>query len=239
MKYSDTTNKNGIIQRCEDYINQTDAYISGDATRLKRFTAYANEELSRVWHLIFESSGNWKFDDSNYTDLPSAETDLEDGTAKYTLPSDALTIQRVEVLDEDGNETTLTPLTMDDIKVAVDEFKDVDSIPTHYRLFGDVIELFPAPNYDKTDGLVVYFDRAMDSFATSDTTQQPGFASVYHEIIPIGMALKWLKIKTPESNQIPQLEKDYQRINQELMSLYSRRFKSYRQKVSRKRETYK
>jgi len=239
MKYSDTTNKDGIIQRCEDYINQSDAYVSGDTTRLKRFTAYANEELSRVWHLIFENSNNWIFDDSNNTDLPIAETDLEDGTAKYILPTNSLTIKRIEILDSSGNETIVHPLILDDIKVAVDEFKDSNGIPTHYRLFGDVIELFPAPNYDKTDGLVVYFDRGMVEFATDDTTQEPGFASVYHEIIPIGMALKWLKIKTPEGNQISQLEKDYQRINQELMSFYSRRFKNYRQKVSRKRETYK
>lgn len=239
MQYSNTTTKAGIIQRTEDLINQSDTYISADATRLKVFTAYANEELSRIWHTIFENSGNWSFDDSNKTDLPIGRDDLVDGTSKYALPANALTIKRIEVIDEDDNVLELKPINLSDIKGAVDEFLDSNGIPTHFRVIGRTIELFPAPNYDKTDGLIVYFDRDMVDFTTSDTSASPGFASPYHEVIPLGMAIKWLSIKTPESNNLPLYLRRYEKIIEDIKTFYQKRFKSYKQKLKRKYQNFK
>lgn len=239
MQYSNTTTKAGIIQRTEDLINQSDTYISDDATRLKVFTAYANEEMSRVWHTIFENSGNWSFDDNNQDDLPVASTNLVEDQDRYAIPTGALTIKRVEVLDESDNELKLYPKNLSDIKVAVEEFLDASGIPKYYLLENGSIRLFPASNYDKNSGLKVYYDRGMVSFATDDTTQTPGFASPYHEVIPLGMAIKWLSIKTPESNNLPLYRDRYQKMIEDIKVFYRKRFKNYNQRVRRKPENFK
>ena len=103
MNYSDTTNKDGIIQTIEELCDLGDTYISGDSTRLKQFTARINRVSSLVWHIIHKATGNWQYDDNNNTDLPFATTNLVLGQRRYTLPSDALTIQRIEIKDENGN----------------------------------------------------------------------------------------------------------------------------------------
>jgi len=91
MVYSDTTSLSGIIQHIERIADLGQTYISGDATRLKEFTATINRVQHRVWHSIFLYNGNWQYDDGSYTDLPSSKTDLVIGQRKYSLPTDALT----------------------------------------------------------------------------------------------------------------------------------------------------
>ena len=53
-----------------------------------------------------------------------------------------------------------------------------------------MITIYPSANYASTDGLKVYYDREAVEFATDDTTKTPGFASPYHEILPIMMAME-------------------------------------------------
>ena len=103
MEFSNTTNKNGIIQLAEDYTDLGDGYISGNSTMLKKFTAWANETGDDLWFAIWSSMGSWQWDDSNQTDLPQATTDLVSGQSRYTMPTSALTIKRVEIKDENGS----------------------------------------------------------------------------------------------------------------------------------------
>ena len=53
-------------------------------------------------------TGEWEYDDSNYTNLPEATADLVDGQRDYELPSTAQKIDRVEVLDNALNSQKLS-----------------------------------------------------------------------------------------------------------------------------------
>ena len=86
---------------------------------------------------------------------------------------------------------------------------DTPSQPMYYRLVNGTAQIYPAPNYTKTAGIKVLFDRDSVDFVTTDTTKTPGFASPYHEILPIGVSIEWLKIKQPQSPTLPQLQADY------------------------------
>jgi hypothetical protein len=97
MQFNDTTNKNGIIQDCERNCGMPAASISGNATLLGDFTAHCNTELRLAWHLIFRSTGVWKYDDGNQTNLPFAVQDLSSSTRDYALPSDSLTIDKIKI----------------------------------------------------------------------------------------------------------------------------------------------
>lgn len=216
-----------------------DAYITGDTTRLKQFTALVNNENHKIWHTIFMSNGNWSYDDGNYTDLPQATTDLVSGTSKYAIPATALTVKGINCLDAAGNWYGLTPVTDEAIYNEVDEFMKEDSQPMYYRLINGTAEIYPASNYNATNGIKVLFDRDSVDFATSDTTKTPGFASPYHEILPIGVSIEWLKIKQPQSPTLPQLQADYLKMEKAIKDFYGKRFKDYKPRIGRAYQSYK
>jgi hypothetical protein len=237
--FSDLTNKTGIIQACERYCNLGSGKISGDTTLLQDFTNFTNITLSRIWHTVFLATGSWEYDDSNYSDLPQATANLVSGTSKYALPSPTLTIKRVEMKDSSGEWFVLTPLLRDEIKVAIDEYRVADGLPTSYRLLGDTMEIFPASNYNSTGGLKVYFDRGSVSFSTTDTTKTAGFASEYHDLVPLGASLEWLKIHLPEWTGTAQFKEDYAIRIQQLKEYYNRRFPAKKKIMRRLHQTFK
>lgn len=214
--------------------------ISGDTTKLKEFTSLANNNGHKIWHTIFMSNGNWSYDDANQTDLPQAKTNLVSGTAKYALPATALTVQRVEVMDTNSLWYILNPITKEIIaNEGVDEFMKTDGQPVYYRLLGNTIELFPAPNYSQDVSLKVYFDRASSDFATSDTTKTPGFASPYHQILPLGMAIDWLKVKQPNTPTLATYIQDYLKLEDAIKKFYNKRWKDFKPTIGRARQTFK
>jgi hypothetical protein len=240
MTFSDTTNKSGIIQCIERLTNMGDAWISGTAARLAEFTNYVNEENAKVWHLIFMSALGWDYDDSNQTDLPIANGDFTDGTGVYALPTTALTVSRIEIADSSGDYYRGRPLTEIEVDTPFPEFWDADGIPLYYKLKGQTIEFYPAPDYTTTSntGFKVYFDRGSVDFATTDTTQTPGFASPYHEILPIKAAKKWLMTKGL-TNSWQQLVAEEQKLEAQLQQFYSKRFKDKVKFVGRAYQSFK
>lgn len=239
MVYNNTTTKAGIIQEIEKKTDLGLGYITGDSNLLVSFTADVNNALHDVWHLINLATRNWRYDDGNYTDLPSSTTDLVSGTAKYALPSEALTVQRIEIKDVNGNWYKLKPIVLENLTGALDEFEDVDSTPMYYKLINGTIELFPAPNYSQTDSLRVYYDRASVLFNYDDTTASPGFPAPYHEILPIKVAIKWLEIKQPQSPTLPLLYNKEAKMEKALKEHFSLRFQDYKPRIKRKYESFR
>lgn len=202
LSFSDTTNKNGIIQHIEFNCAMGDGAISGNATLLKQITAQINLAMSEVWHIMWANQTGWAYDDSNQTDLPQATTTLVNAQSKYAIPTDALTINRIEVLDVNGFYYKLSPLVEREIGQGIDEFFQTDGIPQYYRLVGRTVELFPAPATGQVTmaaGMKVYFDRTGVAFTSSDTTATPGFSAEYHDLIPIKASIKWLQVHKPDS----------------------------------------
>jgi len=239
MQFNDTTNNLGIIQACERYTNLGDTTISGSSDKLKEFTAYANTSLRRIWHNIFMSSGNWIYDDGNQTDLPQATTNIVAAQALYALPSEAVTVQRMEYKDSSGNWSEIYPMTLEEIPTAVDEYMKTDSTPYRYRLVDDTIELFPAPADSVTGGLKIYFERGSVSFVSTDTTEAPGFVSEYHDLVPIGASLEWLKIHLPGDATTAQLKEDWMIGMDNIKKFYNRRFKDKKIVLTRAYSNYK
>lgn len=240
MTYNDTSLSSGIIQNIERMTDMGSTTISGNATLLKEFTAIVNRIMNRVWHTIFTASDTWQYDDSNNSDMPVSTTNLVSGTKRYALPEEALSVKKLEVLDSTGEEwTELKPLDKKQLVEGVDDFMEDNGTPVYYTLVGNVIELYPAPNYNETNGLKLYLDRASVSFTTSDTIKTPGFASPYHEIVPIKASIEWLKVKQPSSATLALLTQDDIKLEEALKTYYGKRFKSKTPKITRKYESYK
>lgn len=238
MQFNDTSGLSGVIQEVERLTDLGSAVISGDATQLKIFTAIANNKNRRIWATIFRANGNWQYDDGNKTDLPSSITNLSSGSRDYALPSDALTVNKVTAKDSSGNQYVLKPITVQMLNEAPDEFYETSGQPVYYSLVGNTIKLYPAPNYNSTGGLKIYFDRDVFDFTTSDTTKTPGFASPFHALLPLKMAIDWLSVKEPTSPRLANYRNDEAKMEADLIRFYSTRFKDLKPAVTRKKERW-
>lgn len=229
LQFNDTTDLQGVIQACEDNCQLEDGGISGDDAELKKFTRYANDAMSKIWMWIFFVHGGWKYDDKNKSDLPSASQDLTSGTASYALPTEALTVEAIEIKDPNGKFIKLTPTTDEEIRRtgSVGSFMDSqEGVPQYYTLTGSTVKIFPTPNYTQAVGFKVFFDRASVAFDWEDTDLTPGFESEFHDAVPTWASIKWLKINKPNSNTLVALMGDWTQFEKDIKKFYSSRFKA-------------
>lgn len=203
MQFSDTTNKNGIIQNCESLCNLGDAGISGNATLLAKFVGFINQSNQRVASALMQVDKRWIFDDSNYTDFPRGAGTLVANQKDYTLPaatisgdaSTLLSVVKIAVLDNNSTpqERVLTLTDWDES--ALNNAYVNPGLPTVYKLVSNSIKMWPAPTSTYctlASGLIVYFKRTPVPFTTSSTTTQPGFMSSFHDILQLEASGQYL-----------------------------------------------
>lgn len=233
MKFSDTTNKNGLIQDCEELLEMGDAAISGDTTLLKVFTHKINQAmLNEVIPTIIEMQAGWNWDDSNYTDFPRAVGNLVAGQGDYTLPIASggadqetfLQLEDIGILDSNGDEYTLTPTIDQDAEL--NRLYETSGKPRLYKLNGKSIKMWPAPSSTDTtlsSGLIVYYQRTQDEFTTSDTTQQPGFATPFHRLLSIIACIDYAGTKKGLEHKLPALIEKRDKLIERLKQFYGKR----------------
>lgn len=197
MVYSNTTDKNGIIQFTESLCKLGDGGITNDTTLFKQITSYINQAYKKVAIAILRVDRSWKWDDSNWTDFPIATIDLVSGQRDYTLPastsggnaSTLWQIDMVEVMDSAGNYTEIRLMEYGEIE------DPNTGVPTRYNLIGNSIRLQDIPvtgSVTLTAGLRIRFKRSIVEFTTASTTVQPGFIDTYHDLLAYDAASSYL-----------------------------------------------
>jgi hypothetical protein len=210
LEYNDVVTKNGVIQAEEDYCELGDAGITGNSLLLMQFTRHNNNALSKIWSWIFQACGG-TYDDSNQTNLPASTAALSSLTSKYALPSEALTVVAIEITNSSGTSITLTPTTNEEILaqgIPLTDFGRLSGVPSKYIWKGDTVLLDYIPPSDWT--IIKYFyDRGSVAFAYDDLAQRPGFVSEFHNAVPCGGSIEYLKVHKPQSSVLIQLLKDW------------------------------
>ena len=191
MVFSNTTNNDGLIQDCERILFNSYGAITNNATRKQEFTALLNQSLDETSLDIMEVDRNWRWDDYNHGDLPISTTNLYDGQADYLTDTAFLKILKVEVLDENGNTRVLSDIKEVESRQPFEELFEQDSTPQYYDMLGSSMVLYPAPDYDKDDALIVHYQRTFEHFTTADTTQSPGCPSIFHPLISLRACYKY------------------------------------------------
>lgn len=149
----------------------------------------ANNAFDRITSLIIQADGRWQWDDSNNTDLPIAVADLVANQQDYTLSAAHLELTRAEIKDQNGNWNLLDPIDQTDVyNQSLTDFMKTAGLPVYYDKLAGSVFLYPKPNYSQADSLKLYFQRPPSYFVLGDTTKQPGFNSLYHELIPLWIA---------------------------------------------------
>lgn len=192
MQFNDTSTKKGILQMIEQVTNLGDAAITGTAVKLAYFTNLVNQWAMITHQYIRQVSNQWHYDDSNYTTFPVSYTTIVNGQRDYTLDSTMQRVRQVEVMGANGKYYSLQLMSKDDLKN--EKWQETSGKPSHYYMVGRAVMLYPAPDTAQVTavaGLRVTHDRKLDLFATTDTTQEPGFDEPYHWILVYGAAHEW------------------------------------------------
>lgn len=205
MPFSDTSNKTGLIQRCEFWTGLGDGGISGNATLLKQFTVGFNVAFDEVVPIIFSSDAKWQWDDSNHTDQPIATLDLESGRSDYSFTADEdgnsiLELRAVYLQDADGAWTKLESVDADHAARGV-LAQATDNIggPTRYDKIGSTIWLDVTPNYSRAAAIRLVFSRSQSYFVSGDTSKKPGIPRPFHELLALIASRNWIAVSLPEA----------------------------------------
>jgi hypothetical protein len=194
VQFSDTAQKQGLVQDCEQLVFSNYGDITNYPDRLYDFTARMNRSLDKVASKIMQVDGRWQWDDTNYTDFPIGVTNIVNGQADYTLDVTHLIIEKVTILDSTGNSYIIYPIDIQDPVMA--QYLQTPVIPptgqpTYYDKKGGSIVLFPTPNYDATAGLTVHYKRPASYFTYTDTIKTPGIPSIFHRYVSLDASLDY------------------------------------------------
>lgn len=240
LQFSNTTTKNGIIQRLERKCGFNDGEISGNPLRLAYFTGDVNEALNRALENIFSVGGTWQFDDINHsTNYPIITTDIVSGQRDYAFTEDGagnlvLEISKVFIADENGLFREITPVDVP--QGAPSNYWDglnTTGQPNTYDKLGNGIFLDPIPNYDYTAGLKLYISREGSYFSTSDTTKKPGIAGLFHEYFVLRPAYNYCRDK--DMKKADRLYADMMKMENDMRDFYKAREKDVQKKLIPKR----
>lgn len=245
MVYSDTTNKNGILQRCEDYTNIGDGNITGDATLLYKFASHTNEALYDIIREIIFAQDSFDWDDSNHTDYPIGTAALVASQRDYPLPSSLnfLTIKRLDVTYDGTNWYQAAPIDSSQMKFGLGNDSVVDGYfsKTQPRYDAKANGFWLYPMADATDvsnsaQFRIEFTREFDEFVYNDTSQEPGIDRPFHDLVAIGASLKYAvakdakkaaSLKTLWDEGIANLRTYYGRRNSDDQIVFSPQIPSY------------
>ena len=226
MQFSNTTTKDGIIQDCESILfGDNYGHISGNSNLLATFTRNVNRALDRATGLAIEADGKWQWDSTNQTDFPIATTELTADQDNYRFNVSHLVIHEIHVQGENGGWTKLKPIDPKHHSKPLAEIFGTGA-PKYYDKLADAFFLYPTPSYTKATGLKVFFQRGPSYFVSTDTTKEPGFASIFHRLISLWACYDYAFAKLLPIARV--LRDEITIMEQDLQDFYSMRNKDER-----------
>ena len=197
MKFSDVSQKTGLLQHCEFLTNIGDGGITGDAYLLKLFTNLLNEAMNDVLPLVLGRTDDLRWDDPQQTTFPIGYADIISGKSSYehivdTQGNSVYNIAKVfmrypnnvigdwdtelnrvttgGVSTDTGNRSgSFSGLSTDYSKMVNPRFSET-GIPDSFMELNGSIFVYPIPNYTHTEGFKILFERAPVRFISSGTT---------------------------------------------------------------------
>ena len=227
LVFSDTANRQGILQEIERLTGLGTAGITGVTALLQDFTRLVNIWDGRIHTDILLSDGKWQYDDFNIGDLPIGTANLVSGQQNYSVRTDDNTreiwkVSRVDIKDANGNWKQLKQIDQREIEGGFSAYKSTTGTPEEFDWNGFALFLFPATNYASTGGLKTFFQRESKPYATSGTdSQAPAFASAFHYLVALGPAYEYARDKG--LNNANALRLELERGRAELKEFYASR----------------
>src|ERR1035437_897672 len=189
MKFSDSTNRDGIIEKIEMVTGGQSATSGSYPLKVK--TVDVNCALDDYFRLAIKAGGKFQVDDTNQTDYPVITTDIVSGQGDYpfiydgsTPHNEILDLRQVRLKDSAGIWHDLSAIDRE--SDGITKYEGINGLPTGYDVDSNSIRLYPIPNYNLTGGLELYISRSPVHFVSTDTTKQAGIPNMFQDYL-------WLK----------------------------------------------
>lgn len=241
MKYLDTTNTDNSIYHYSTYLLGKSVT---DTTSLpvKDFCRSANVYYRKAAYFIWRNTVGWEFDDSNYATLPTGTTDLVNGQQDYSIPTNALSIERIEVMDSEGKYALLKRIDKSEItEEALDEHYSTNGMPVEYDLVGNSILLYPTPSTSyvtATAGLKLHLSRDVSVPTTPSAyrtiSTEPGFQITFHPYISYGVSYDYGISNNYTQEKMALLKIALQEYEVSISDYYAKRDRDYPVKIKPK-----
>lgn len=199
MQFSNTTLKNGLIQRIEEHTQLGDGVISGDDTLKKKITAHANEALYDITTEIMKLKDSFEWDDPYKVDFPIATTPLVAGQRDYQFDNISfLKLRRVDVTYDGVNWYRATPMTSTSLP---DGLGNDDAIDTNFTKTEPMYDpksfgfwLYPRANAQDVANNAkarIEYARTFDEFEWDNDEKEIPIDRPFHDLVAILTALKY------------------------------------------------
>ena len=211
--FSDTSTLQGLFEHVKFITGQSNLSIE-DFTRMLNF---AMDDYSSI---VFSADGQWKFDDRTNANQPQGYTQVTSGQRDYTIDVNFLQVSKVEI-KIDGKWRALENIDQRDYKnQSLEEVFATNGDPKYYDYDGQVIKLYPAPNFTDTGvvsesdpaanaSLHVDYTRPANYFDTTDTTATIGIPRIHH---------RYLALKVQHQVMMAKNDPSITKVEQELTS---------------------
>jgi len=221
--FSNTADKNGLIQKFEFWTRQKDGTVTG--TALKQVTDRLNQAFERIMPILLAYNDQVRWDDINHTDAPIGYVDLAANQNDYKITTDdnsldILNITHVRILPSTTatSYVELERVTANDPRVP--SFLSPDStitgIPSAFLELGNRIYLDVLPSYTKASGIELFFARQQSYFVSNDTTKEPGIPLPFHELLALHAAHDWLLVNSKDQSLIQNVRAEIDRQEKQL-----------------------
>jgi len=201
---------------------------------IEDFTRSVNTWLRKAVFLIWHSSSTWEFDDSNYTTLPVATADLVADQQDYSLPTEALDVQRVAVLNSSSDYVRLKKFSKEQIETSLSEYYEDSGMPAEYEVRAGSLFLYPPPatgSVTTTKGLKIYIARDINPMEITDTDKELGIQEIFQPYVSFGAALDYAIAKNMSRDKITSLKVGLQEYKDTIKVYYAKRDKDIKIKI--------
>lgn len=198
MMISDTTNKNGFIQRYERYCQMEDGVVSSDSTLQKIVIADGNEAIYDITTEIMIQQDSFDWDDPYKTDYPIATTPLVAGQRDYQFDSISfLKLKRVDITYDGTNWVRAEAFDSAAFgeglgnDTLTDQHFTTDSPMYDPKAFG--FWLYPAATAAQVAAGAkarIEYSRGHTEISDSDLTAELPIDRPFHDLVAVGAALK-------------------------------------------------
>lgn len=196
LQFNGSDTNPGIIQLIENELGFNRGDISGNESKMARFTAYVNLSLDEVDDLKSEFGIYANPDDTNHADYPifnlNAVATQQDYSAKEDSNGNLIT--NLTKIQYQGK--TLTPVNQQAPDIDVDFFQNGSTgTPTHVDITANSFFVWPTPDKTVTDAFTLFATREGSYFLTTDTTKKPGYSPSHHFFSVIASAEMYARIE--------------------------------------------
>ncbi len=196
-----------------------------DAELLRSINSGYDDLVLQIW----KSDNEWRYDEG-VDHLPIACANLVKGQRDYQIPSEARTIERVEV-NMGGENIRLSPMPEDDPGT----HENKEGTPRFYYIKGRSLYLFPTADKAVDEGLCVYLSKSVNPL--EEDTDEVKVDREFVRYIIMSAVRDWF-FSTKQTREYRNALNEIERMKQDIQDFYSKRNRGLRKGFKVRRQNY-